>query len=236
MYCALKLKVWARKVSIRTAERRAVEEQRQKLLLELLMAQPGLLIFKLARVNLHCASRAREHLHEFLDRLVVLSNYMGNKSAERAREFWEERRRYPEFIDGPYVSYQDRLQWHPLNGGVGSTKTEWYDKRLTRDQVFATDRTKEYFVKAAAAAALGLPRTLCKPLFVYGPIDFHKRMAVPGSWLYNAVFHGVTPQKKANGRNPVKKHQRFLLRRVLEAREATQRKLDSQYAEVVDNL
>ena len=226
MYCALTLKVWARKVSIRMAERRATEAQRQFEILELLLAQPGLHVFALARANRYCASRAREHLHEFLDRLVVISNYMGNKSAERAREFWEnnerERRAYPYRTNGPYLSYQDRLEWHPTNGGVGSTWTEDWDNMRTFDQVFATDRTKEYFVNAAAAAALGLPRTLCKPLFVYGPINFHKRMAVRGDWLYDAVVHGVTPQKKANGKNPVNKHQRFLLRRVLEAREATQ--------------
>ena len=196
------------------------EEQKRFIVFELLCEQLGLHVFKLAAVNSQCAAWAKQRSSEFLNRLVALSNRMGQLSFERSEAFWNSP---PIDIYENYLSYHDRTYWlHPNNGGIGSLSRErpW---TMTRDQTFSARRTKECFVRAAMVGKRPVHRpdgfwrpshALCEPLFFRGPINFYKRMAVPNTVLYNAVVLGVTPPYPGQRMD---RNQRFLLKRVVEA-------------------
>ena len=204
-----------------------IVEQKRCLVLELLCNEPGLYVFKMAAVNSHCAKRARQLFGEFLNRLVALSNHMGKASVKRADAFWKNRPVDANWLSIYFLSYEDRMGWHPHQRGIGNTSTDWWHSIPTRDQVFATCRTRECFAHAAAlrqrpahwkAGYWRASHALCEPFFVKGPINFYNRMAVPNRVLYNAVVYGVTPAKLTS----MDKHQWFFLKRLLEARAATE--------------
>ena len=185
----------------------------------------------LARVNKHFAAKARARFDAFLDQLAATSQRLGKRSAERTKAFWKENRTSRGITA---VTYEDRCEWHFWNKfaglrGEGTCSSAYHHTIPTRDQTFSDQTERQHFERALARAmkpchyyserkrhAWIQRHVLCAPLFVKGPINFFKRMAIPNSALYDIVVHGDASGVKTEGFDH--RHHRFFVKRLLEER------------------
>lgn len=187
----------------------------------------------LARVNKHLAAKARLLFDAFLDQLTATSRQLGKASAERNKAFWRQNRMTSSMTA---VSYSDRAEWHYWNQfaarcGEGTCNSMYAHTIPTRDQTFSDQTERQDFERALARAmtpchyykdrkrhAWIKRHVLCAPLFVKGPINFFKRMAIPNSALYDIVVHGDASRVPTEGF--AHRHHRFFVQRLLEERVA----------------
>ena len=187
----------------------------------------------LTNVSKTCAQQARENFDAFLTALARTSNRLGMASVQRTREYWGDDWQYgvtskptnkwsfeSHVVNYDYAEHEHG-RFRGARPGVGSI-LDYDDICPTRDQTFATNVTKNEFLRAAFGTYTpnmeprqGAGRrnhAMCEPLFVHRRINFFKRMAIPNHVLYEIVMLGSRGSFKGN------KHQRFLVGRLLEHR------------------
>ena len=124
---------------------------------------------------------------------------------ERTKAFWKANRTLRGITA---VTYEDRCEWDYWNKfagrrGEATCNSAYHYTIPVRDQTFADQTERQHFERALARAMKPCYRhkdrklhawikrhVLCAPLFVVGPINFFKRMAIPNSALYDIVVHG----------------------------------------------